>query len=68
MKEITKKTTLAQALELEGAREILAKHKVPCLFCPMAAQEAAKLSLEQIARAYQLDLEALLEDLSGLKR
>ena len=36
------KTTLAKILEKKGAPEILTKHGVPCISCPMAAMEIGR--------------------------
>ena len=64
-KNITKDTVLADILKLPNATDILSKHKVPCLFCPMAAMEADKLSIGEIAKMYGLDLKTLLKDLNA---
>ncbi len=66
-KEINKNTSLAEILIIPEAREILAKYKVPCLFCPMAAIEAEKLSIGEITEMYKLNLQKLLKDLNSLK-
>jgi len=63
-KTITKSTTLKNILKNKGADEILAKHHVPCLSCPMAAQEISSLTIGQVAEGYDLDLKGLLKDLN----
>lgn len=63
-RKITKETKLKEALERPGAIVILEKYSVPCLFCPMAAMEAGKLTLGEIAKMYKLDLEGLLKELN----
>ena len=61
----TKDTTLEKILELPGAEGILAKYNLPCLSCPMAAQEISTLKIGKICAAYDLDLKGLLKDLNG---
>ena len=63
-KEITNKITLAEILEIKGAKEILAKHKVPCLTCPMAQYEMKELTAGTICQMYGLDENKLLADLN----
>lgn len=67
LSKINKDTTLAEALSLEGSEEIMAKHNLPCLTCPMASMEMNELTLGQICEMYQLDLESLLKDLNNLR-
>lgn len=64
MKKITKKSTLGEAFNHPNGEEILAKHGVPCVSCPMASMELEKLTLEDIANQYNVDLEGLLEKLN----
>lgn len=64
--KFTDKSTLREVLEFGGADEVLARHKVPCLGCPMAQGEMAALTLERICQTYGIDEKALLEDLNGL--
>lgn len=66
MDKITKNTTLAEVLRHPGAAEVLSKHKLPCLHCPMAAFELGTLKLGEVAEAYGVDLESLLKDLNKL--
>ena len=62
--EITKNTTLEKILEKKGADEILAKHGVPCLSCPMASQEIDKLKIGEVCKMYELNLEKILKELN----
>lgn len=63
--KVTKITTLKKILEMPGAEKTLAKYSLPCLSCPMAAQEISKLKIGAICEAYNLDLKNLLKDLNG---
>jgi hypothetical protein len=62
--KITKKTTLKKILEKEGAEEILRKHKLPCLSCPMASAEIKFLEIGQVSKMYGLDLDKILKELN----
>lgn len=62
--EFSGKTTLKEVIEFSGAEDVLLKHNVPCLGCPMAKMEMDSLTLEQICASYGLDQEKLLEDLN----
>jgi hybrid cluster-associated redox disulfide protein len=62
--KITKDTPLAEVLKKKGAEEILAKHNVPCVTCPMAQFEIQKLTLGQICEMYGIKLEKLLKELN----
>jgi hypothetical protein len=64
MKKIISKTTLREILKIKGAVEILAKHKVPCLSCPMALLEIDKLKIGEVCKAYGLNLEKILKELN----
>lgn len=64
MKKITSKTTLEKILEKKGAGEILTKHGVPCLSCPMASFEINKLQIGDVCKMYGLNLEKILKDLN----
>jgi len=63
-KKLTKNSTLKEVLSQEGAEEILARHNVPCLFCPFRAQEMTQLKIGDICRMYGIDAEKLLKDLN----
>ena len=62
--KISGDTTLAEVLEKQGAEEILAKHRVPCVTCPMAKMEMDKLTLGNISAMYGIDLSKLLAELN----
>jgi len=67
MKKINEKTTLKKILEIKGAEEIMAKHNVPCLSCPMASLELEKLEIGKVCEMYGLDLKNILIELNKLK-
>ena len=62
--EITKETTLEEIMKIENAEEILTKHGVPCVTCPMAKMEMQFLKIGEICENYGLDLNKILEDLN----
>ncbi len=62
--KITSKTTLKKIIEKKGADEILAKHGVPCLSCPMAAMEIDRLEIGKVCKMYGLNLKKILADLN----
>ncbi len=63
---IKETTTIEKILGIEGGREVLAKHNLPCLSCPMAAMEIKQLEIGAVAKAYSLNLKGILEDLNKL--
>ena len=65
-KKITEKTTLKDILGIEGAEEILMKHKLPCLTCPMAAFELEQLEIGKVAKMYGLDIKTILKELNSI--
>jgi len=65
-KMITKDTTLKKVLEIKGAEEILSKHNMPCMRCPMASMEMEFLKVGDIAMHYSLNLKKLLKELNLL--
>ena len=65
--KITDKTTLEKIMEKNGAEEILAKHGVPCVSCPMAKFEIEKLKIGEVCRMYGLPLKDILNDLNKNK-
>lgn len=65
---ITEKTTLKKILDKKGAEEILAKHGVPCVSCPMAELEMKKLKIGEICNMYSLPLKDVLNDLNNEKK
>lgn len=64
--KINKDTLLSDILEIKGAGEVLSKHKVPCLHCPMAQMEMQSLKIGDICNMYGIDLDKILEDLNEL--
>ena len=62
--KITKNTTLAKVLEINGTEEILSKFQMPCLGCPMAQMEMNTLKLGGICSMYGLDLDKMLKELN----
>ncbi len=64
-KKIDSNSTLEEILSHEKAREILFKHGVPCLSCPMMASEKNELTIGHICDAYGIDIDKLLDDLSS---
>lgn len=65
MKKITSKTTLKKIIEKKGGEEILHKHGVPCLSCPMAAMEIDKLEIGKVCKMYGLNSKEILKDLNN---
>lgn len=63
-KLFTKNSTLADVLKNPKNQKILEKFNVPCLACPFAQFEMNSLTLEQISKLYQVDLEKLLQELN----
>jgi len=65
--KITENSILAEILEIEGTEEILRKHKVPCLSCPMAKYEISQLRISDICKLYKINLPLLLKELNEKK-
>jgi hypothetical protein len=65
-KKITKESVLKDILEIKGAEEILQKHELPCLHCPMAQYELHLLKLGEVCQRYSIDLDKVLEELNKL--
>ena len=61
---VTSKTTLAKIIKKKGADEVLARNGVPCLSCPMAAQEIDKLEIGKVCKMYELNLAKILKELN----
>lgn len=59
-------TKLAEVLNFSEASKVIGKFKVPCLNCAMAAYEAGVLTLGQISKAYNIDLDNLLKELNEI--
>ena len=68
MSIVNKNTTLEKILEQKGAEEILHKHNVPCVSCPMAPMELSELKIGEVCKMYGLDLEKILIDLNKSKK
>lgn len=66
MKKITQNTTLKKILDIKGSDEVLAKHGVPCLSCPMASLEVDRLKIGDVCKAYDLDIDRILEELNKI--
>lgn len=62
--KITKDTILAEIMAKESAKAVLAKHKVPCLTCPMAQFEVSELRIGEVCKMYGIDQKKLLADLN----
>ncbi len=62
--KFSKNSTLAEILGYPGIEKILAKHNLPCLWCPLARFEAESLKIGQICEVYQIDSEKLLKNLN----
>lgn len=62
--KFTKESILAEILERQGTEEILAKHNLPCLHCPISKFEAGSLKIGQVCEMYGLDSESLLKELN----
>ena len=62
--KITKNTTLAEILKYPKAKKILAKYNLPCLNCPMAVFEMKILKIDEICKAYNINLKDLLKELN----
>ncbi len=65
-KKLSKNSTLAEILKIRDSEKILARHQVPCLSCSFATYEMRELTLGEIAKIYQLDLQAILKELNQL--
>jgi hypothetical protein len=64
MPKIDKDSFLSDILQKEGAQEILSRHRVPCLTCPMAQMEMKTLKIGDICKMYGLDEKKLLLELN----
>lgn len=63
-KEITEDTVLAEILKDPELERVLSKHNLPCLHCPMASYEMGSLKIGEVARAYGIEVKALLKELN----
>ena len=64
MDKYTENTKLSEVLSSPESNKIIAKHKLPCLHCPMAAYEAGILMLGQVSKAYGINIDELLKELN----
>lgn len=64
--KISKKTTLSEIMENSKAVEVLKKYNVPCLSCPFARMEMEELTLEQICKNYDINLDSLIKELKNV--
>lgn len=64
--EINKDTTLKEILKIKGAREILSRYQLPCLYCPLAKIEMGYLKLGEICKLYGININKLLKDLNRI--
>ena len=64
--KFTEKTVLGDLLNDPEASKILAKYKLPCLHCAMAAFEMGMLTIGDASRTYGIDLEGLLRELNEM--
>ncbi len=66
-KRVTENTTVEEIMRMPRGAEILAKHRLPCLTCPMAAYEIGSLKIGDVARLYGIDVKKLLDELNRVK-
>jgi hypothetical protein len=66
--EVNEETPLQELLGNPKAVGILAKHGLPCLFCPAVSFEIGFLRLGQVAKIYGLDVKALIKELNEALR
>ncbi len=66
--QITKDTTLAEAIKHPEVEDIMKKHGVPCMTCPMAKFEMDQLQIGQVCQMYGIDLEKLISELNKRKK
>jgi hypothetical protein len=66
--EINEETPLEDLLKNPKATAVLAKHGLPCLFCPAISFEMGLLKLGQVAKVYGLDAKALIKELNEVLR
>jgi len=62
----TENTKLSEVLKSPEASKIIAKYKLPCLGCAMAAYEAEILTLGQVSKFYGIDINSLLKELNEI--
>ncbi len=62
--KITEDTSLEELLKKREVVMVLLKYGLPCLTCPMARFEMGRLKIGEVARAYNIDVKALLKELN----
>jgi len=62
----TENTKLSEVLNSPETSKIIAKYKLPCLHCAMAAYEASILTLGQVSKIYGIDIDGLLKELNEI--
>jgi len=62
--KFTKDVTIGQILRHPEGKKILAKYRLPCLHCPMAAYEIGRLKIGEVAKVYGINIENLLVELN----
>ncbi len=62
----TENTKLSEVLKSPEASKIIAKYKLPCFGCAMAAYEAGILTLGQVSKFYGIDIDSLLKELNEI--
>ncbi len=65
--KIEKETTLNKIIEHLERREVLERHGLPCLHCPLLREEMSFLKIGDLAKRYKLDLEKILEELNNIE-
>ncbi|MCL5094340.1 MAG: hypothetical protein M1355_04380 [Patescibacteria group bacterium] len=63
--KITEESTLTEVIKL-GGENVLRVNGVPCVTCPLAAQEINSLTIGQVARIYKLDGDKIKRELNKL--
>ncbi len=61
---INEETTLEEILKLPHGREVLSRHGVPCMTCPMSSQEVSFLTIGKVADMYGLKKGKIIDDLN----
>jgi len=66
VKKYTVNTKLSEVLSSPETSKIIAKYKLPCLHCALAAYEAEILTLGMISKTYGIDIDKLLKELNEI--
>lgn len=62
--KFTRNATIGQILGHPQGKRVLAKYRLPCLHCPMAAYEMGRLKIGEVAKMYGINVENLLTELN----